>query len=337
MIPENEPGGSAAVAPAPETTDETTSTRSSDSTEMGGPAPKPAAPTDVKPGGKVLPPSLVPKKAKDGQPSRFQQRISDLVAARKAEQSENLVLREQLARLTGGGGVTGKAGNAGAVSDDPNATLTPENYETYAEYVAALVNRTLDQRETAKRSERGEQAMVEHRQERMAAFHEAAAPMVEQYGEDFMEAISDPTLPVSEPMADAILELQDIGPYIMLHLANNRQECAQMSRMNPRAATVAIGRLAARLDYELKQNGEGAGAGAAPGTAAAPASTVSINQAGGMASAPPAPKPVPVPRGSSPASITGQPNDRQNMQEWLASERHRLREKYGPNMRFYGG
>lgn len=333
MIPENEPGGSAAVATAPETTDETTSTRSSDSTEMGGPAPKPTAPTDGKPTGKVLPPSLVPKKAKDGQPSRFQQRISDLVAARNATDGENRVLREQLVKLTGGGGVTGKTG---AVSDDPNAPLTPENYETYAEYVSALVNRTIEQREAARSSQRGEQAMVQHRDERMTAFHEAAAPMVEQYGEDFMSAISDPTLPVSEAMADAVLELDDIGPYIMLHLANNRQECAQMARMNPRAATVAIGRLAARLDYELKQNGEGAGAGAAPGAAAAPASTVSVNQAGGMASAPPAPKPVPVPRGSSPASITGQPNDRMPMSEWMQAERQRLREKFGPTAKFYG-
>jgi hypothetical protein len=276
---------------------------------------------------RVLPKTLIPKKQKGESPSRFQQRISELVTARRTTNEENQQLRAQLARLTGGGGVTGKT------TDDPNAPLSPENFENYSEYVAALVTRTIEQREAASRSERGEAAAEGHRHERMSAFHEAAAPMVEQYGDDFMNAISDPTLPVSDAMADAVLELDDIAPYIMLYLANNRQESLKMARMNPRAATVAIGRLAARLDYELKQEGSVAApaAGSENGEGATPPVVVPPMPMGA-----PGPKAVPVPRGSGATMTNTAPNDKMDMATWMAAERKRLREKHGPNFRAYG-
>ena len=308
--------------PAPETSAPETSapeTPESSTPETGEPVV--AAKT-----GRILPKGLVPKKQKGEPTSRFQQRISELVSSRRISNEENTQLRAQIARLTGGGGVTGQGQ---VVRDDPNAPLSPENFENYSEYVSALVSRTIDQREAASRSQRGEVAMEDHRQGRMSAFHEAAAPMVEQYGDDFMNAISDPSLPVSEPMADAILELDDIAPYIMLYLANNRQESLKIARMNPRAATVAIGRLAARLDYELKQEGSAA-------TVNEPSEAAVETPAAVVPAMPSGPRAVPVPRGSGATMTNTAPNDKMDMRAWMAAERKRLREKHGPNFRAYG-
>lgn len=278
--------------------------------------------------GKIkLPPSIKPP-VKTG---RFQARISDLVGQRDNAEREAQQLRERLSRMQSIPKTGGKVADRDipAAEDDPNAPLDPEKFETYGEYVTALVERTLEQKKQSERSEQAQEAFERHRQERISTFNEQAAPLATAYGEGFWDAITDPDLPVTEAMADAVLELDELGPYTMLYLAAHRDEATKIARMNPRAATIAVGRLAAKLDFEIKQGGEGVGAATAIGdsmqTGPAPAGAVAMA---------PKPSPVPTPRGSAPA-LDAAPSDKDSVEEWLRKETDRLR-RVNPNARFYG-
>ena len=327
MLPENEPGGSAAVesaapssAPAEqraykaprEEREVDTSAPASDGKE----APKKEGETTVTKGGlKVT--VAKPK-------SRFQERISDLVSQRNRYEQEARELRDQITRQQQDGGrVLQPDGQAAAPAYDPNdldSPLTPDQFETYGEFVQALTRRTVQQERASQQEVHGQQAMQQYQQQKVDKFQEHAAPLMAEHGDAFMEAITDPNLPVSEAMASAVLELDDLGPYVMLHLAANPKEASEMSRLNPRAATVAIGRLAAKLHAQIESSpAEGGDAAAAP----AP---------------PPVAKPrvMPSPRGAAPSSLDSQPSDKDNLDEWVKKETQRLRGKYGPGFRAYG-
>lgn len=257
---------------------------------------------------------------------RFQARISDLVGQRDQATEEARRLREQLSKMQGiprGGDGTDDS----AAAADPNAPLSPDDFNTYGEYVEALVQRTMESREKARGSERAEQAYAQYRQEKLDLFNERAVPIAEQFGEGFWDAITDPALPITEAMADAILELDDLGPYTMLWLAVHRDEALRLAKMNPRQATIAVGRLAARLDQEIKA-GVGTEAGAEPAADTSPAAPATPT--------PGAPRPtlVPVPRGSAPATDAA-PSDKDSIEEWLRKETDRMR-RINPNAKFYG-
>lgn len=279
---------------------------------------------------KVTLPASIKPPVKTG---RFQARISDLVGQRDTVERENAQLRERLSRMQGipskaeaaGGGNTEVAKSATPAVGD----LNPEDFPTYAEYVTALVDKTMKDRETATRSEKAKTDYEAYKQERMTTFNAKAAPLAEEYGDGFWDAITDSNLPVSEAMADAVLELDDIGPYTMLWLAAHRDEAAKMARMNPRAATIAIGRLAAQLDFEIK-GGTGSVEGNTDTQGQSPQNTMTP-----QVSQTPKPTPIPTPRGSTPASLDASPNDKDDINTWLRKETDRLR-RQNPNGRFYG-
>lgn len=264
--------------------------------------------------------------------SRFNERISTLVGDRERTEAENRQLRDRLAKYENNGQPltprTGQAPAAAATAPDGSA-LKPEDFDTYEEYIQALVSRSLENAAKKQQSQAGETAVAQHRAQRMESFQEAAAPLIEEHGEAFMEAITDPSLPVTDAMADAVLELDEIGPFVMLYLASHPTECLKIAKMNPRASTVAIGRLASRLDYEIRQGGEGnppAGE-STTGGANTPAPSV------GTQPSRPAPTTLPTPRGGSPAQLDATPSDKMDTRQWMLAEAERLRKKYGPNTR----
>ena len=281
-----------------------------------------------------LPPSIKPP-AKTG---RFQARISDLVGQRDTVERENAQLRERLSRMGAiprGEQPAAPAGKVAAPNSAPPAgdTLNPEDFPTYGEYVKAMVTQTLQAKEESEKSSKAKAMFEEHRQERLSSFNEQAAPLAAEYGDGFWDSITDPSLPISEAMADAVLELDSLGPYTMLYLAAHKDEAARISKLNPRAATIAIGRLAAQLDYEIKQTG-GISEGAEQVNGSTPTGGTPQVQ---PQQVPQAPKPTPVPsiRGSAPSSLDNTPNDKDSVEEWLRKETDRLR-RQNPNARFYG-
>jgi len=246
--------------------------------------------------------------------SRFTERISELVQQRNAANDRAAAMES---RMRGQEQPATTQSNGAA----PDGAITPDQFETYGQYVEALVSKTIGDSIKKQQGINGEAAFERDRAEKREAFDGHAAPLIAQHGDAFMEAITDPNLPVSESMVDAVMELEELAPYVMLWLAANPQESLKMAKMNPRAATVAIGRLAARLDYEIKGGGGPAGADT-PTTAAAPVV--------------PRPSVVPTPRGGSPANVDGTPSDKDGIEDWMRKESVRLRGKYGPGFRAYG-
>ena len=261
----------------------------------------------------VLPKSIKPP-VKTG---RFQERISDLVSQRDLSKREADQLREELAKIKtssttqpNGSTTQGKQGSA----------LNPEDFPTYGDYVSALIKQSIDEKAQSIQSQRAQEEQARHKQERSQAFNTHAAPLAQQYGDGFWDTITDPTLPVTEVMADAVMELDNLGPYTMLYLATHRDEAAKIAAMNPRAATIAIGRLAAQIDQELKSGNT--------------QTSESVSSASNTV-AQPRPTAVPTPRGASPGLANGMPSDKDSVDEWLRKETLRLRSR-NPHAQFYG-
>lgn len=264
-----------------------------------------------------LPPSIKPP-VKTG---RFQERISDLVSQRDTHKQEAERLRQELDRVKSGS----SAATQPTAKPASESGLNPDDFSTYGEYIAALVENTIEKKTESQKTQQKQQEYAQQKQERMQAFHQHAEPLAQQYGDGFWDAITDPSLPITEAMADAVMELDNLGPYTMLYLATHREEAAKMAKMHPRTATIAIGRLAAQIDAELKQ-------GAGESTLAEAAQAPSI-QPNAMQTA--RPTPVPTIRGATPSLNAQEPNDKDSVDDWLRKETERLR-RINPNARFYG-
>lgn len=261
-------------------------------------------------------PSSIKAPAKTG---RFQERISDLVNQRDLSKRETETLREENARLKEQWKIPA---DKAASAKEAGTGINPEDFPTYGEYISALVKDTIEQKTKSEQSQRAKESYEAHKQERMQSFNTHASPLVQQYGEGFWDTITDPQLPITEAMADAVMELEQLGPMTMLYLAAHKDESARISKLNPRAATIAIGRLAAQLDQEMKQDG-------GVETPVQAQEIASMNPMGVAR-----PTPVPTPRGSAP-SLNPFPNDKDSVDEWLQKETDRLR-RINPNAKFYG-
>lgn len=260
---------------------------------------------------------------------RFQQRISDLVGQRDQYRQEAESLRAQLAeRSKPADSTTGTRPASPAQGAQP--ALNPDDFETYGDYVNALVDQKVAQTLQTARTQSEQQAVNQYREERKQEFMDNCAPLVEQYGDAFFDAITDPGLPISEPMVDAVAELGELAPYVMLYLANNPEDARAIYDMNPRHATLAIGRLAAQVDAELK-------GGARPAQREVPPMPTARPVAPMRPAAPPAPRRVPELRGATPAnSLENDPGDQDDVQTWLLKEAARIRRR-NPNAKFYAG
>lgn len=260
-------------------------------------------------GGKKLlkvPDSLKPKVSGEGKaPGWVQQRLSHY--ARERDE-----LRAKLAVYEGG--KSEKAASQKTADGPPKE----EDFENYKDYLIAAAKYDFKQEQAAERKQQEEQNYNEYVEHKRQEFSTHAAPIVEQVPE-FWDAISDPTLPVSEAMKDAVLELGEMGPYTMLWLASHRQEAAKMYRLPPRAATVAIGRLALQLEQEIQAAETDSGSGDHPGMQTTPQHQ---------------PKPVPQIRGGSPGNIDQNPSDKMSTRDWMIAEAKRERAK-NPNARVY--
>lgn len=267
----------------------------------------------------VLPKSIKPPVKPSG---RFQGRISELVGQRDRASEEAHQLRQENARLKGPKGTTEVA-----TVEAKNGELKPEDFASYGEYVTALANKVWEDRDAAAQSKKANESYQAYRQEKQTEFNTHAEPIAAEY-EGFWEAIADPNLPITEAMADAVMELGELGPLTMLFLASHKNEAGRIARLNPRSATIAIGRIAAQLDIDIKSGTD------QQGGATLPESGVEIGGAGTVTL--PKPTPVPVPRGSTPAAaVSGAPSDKDDVQTWLKKETERLRKAH-PQGRFYG-
>lgn len=206
------------------------------------------------------------------------ERISEVVAERNAAMEYGNYWREQAFKLQQQGGGAGQQQNNGAQqqgggqqaaqggqqqgADDPQPTLEQFGFDAakWASAHAAWVQREVDRRAEAAverrlstRDQQAEQRTVAQTwNDRVAEFKKTAP--------DFDMVTRNPTLPITEHMAGAIMR-SELGPQMFHHLAKNPPEAARIARLSPQAQREQIARLEGRLEAQRPAAGGANGGG----------------------------------------------------------------------------
>ena len=134
-------------------------------------------------------------------------------------------------------------------------------YQTaFLDYATKQAEAVIERRFNEREQRAVEQQRQSTHEERMTAYAKARP--------DFADRASDPTLPISQPMAAVIMD-SDSGPEIVDWLADNREAAAKIARLPPHLAALELGRVEGRLEAEK----------AAKAAAAAPPPVPSVTQA----------------------------------------------------------
>lgn len=183
-------------------------------------------------------------------------------------------------------------------------TLEAYGYDE-AKYQAALVDfaRAEARREAEAFLTRREQEAQERA--KAATFEKRQAEFIASKPDYADKVLRDPTLPISEVMADVIRESDD-GPALAYYLAENRAIAETIAQLPERAAARELGRLEARLAAQRE-------------AAKAPSPPVS--------KAPPPPPRIEAVSESTTVRTTDSSGDRLSDEEWVRLERKRLARK----------
>jgi hypothetical protein len=176
----------------------------------------------------------------------FQRRI-DKLNARHAQAQAELDYWKQLA-------LKEKASGEPKVEKPPVNTAKapqegkpdPEAFESHAEYVEALTDWKLEQRDKA-RSEQDNRAKLQTEQQRVITEHTERVKSFAGRTEDFqdvLEAVDD--VHVSAAVQEMIVTSEN-GPELMYELAKNRAEFERINALSPLAAARELGRIESRL------------------------------------------------------------------------------------------
>lgn len=168
----------------------------------------------------------------------------------RAERAEAEVTRLQglmeTMALKGAGDTKTESKEAQAAKVNDAGKPIPETFETHAEYVEALTDWKIEQREQAKiandhkaKIETEHQTLMKSHSDRVKAFKEKTADF-----DDVMETVDD--VPVS-PTISGIIFSSENGADLMYALAKNRAEFERINTLSPIAAAREIGKIEAAL------------------------------------------------------------------------------------------
>lgn len=227
--------------------------------------------------------------------------------------SEAKQLREQLQQMQRELEQVKSGGNKGQ-QRDPTAQPRQEDYENYSEFVDALVDWKVGQREASMKTQQTQQTYQQDFARRYSEFDKNLRTFASGYDqpEAVINALKSDDLPVTPVMADAIMNLGDKGPEVLWHLAQNPMEAMEIAQLQPAMAAMKIGMLSMKL-----------------GTSAPTPQPIAQQPQT------PQPKPVPSIRGSSPANdLDATPNDGDDIVKWAQKEAARAM-KFNPQARMY--
>ncbi len=170
----------------------------------------------------------------------YQKKINKLTGKLSAKDQEIEDLKAQLAKGSKPESEI-KSEKVTSVSDQkPN----PDNYDTHAEYVEAVADYKLDQREKERVSKEKEDQVKTEYQKSTQAFQSKVIEF-KQVAKDFDEVLEDiDDIPMSISLKDSILS-SDNGPKILYELAKNRDEYMRINSLNYGAAAREFGKLEA--------------------------------------------------------------------------------------------
>jgi molybdopterin-guanine dinucleotide biosynthesis protein len=138
-----------------------------------------------------------------------------------------------------------------AAQPQPGA-ITPENYATHEEYLAALVEsraRAIFDQEMATRDQRRIEAERQQRVIEAEQVHARRVAEAQERYEDWDEVMENATFPVDAALLEGLRE-SDMGPDLAYYLATHQQEAKKFQGMTPLAISRALGRLEAKLEAD---------------------------------------------------------------------------------------
>lgn len=182
----------------------------------------------------------------------FQRRIGKLTAEksearREAEYWKRVALEKQAA---GEPKPEPKVDTTPAASEGkPN----PDNYDTHAEYVEAVVEWKAEQK-LRERDQMLEKNKLQAEHERLRTAHMERVKSFSEKTEDFAEVIeSVDNIPVSPTVAELIVSSEN-GPALMYALAKNPEEYERINSLSPLAAAREIGRIETRIQASAQES-----------------------------------------------------------------------------------
>lgn len=194
-------------------------------------------------------------KAKPKKKGGFQRRIDKLNARNAETERRARALEERLAQLEAGKQDAPKANESRSQEDKPR----PDNFDTHAEYVEALADWKIEQREKAREAEAQRSKLENDHKAKLQAHFERVKTFAESVDdfEEAIEAVDD--IPVPAALQELIFSSEN-GPELLYELAKNREEFERIAKLSPLACARALGRLESKIaakpsdDPNLKPN-----------------------------------------------------------------------------------
>ena len=147
-------------------------------------------------------------------------------------EAENQYLREQLQART-------------PQVEQSSGEPKPEQFKTYEEYIDKLTDWKLDQRMAKVTEQTQAQRQAQFQAEQEAKIRENLSKAADKY-DDFEDVVSNPNLPITPVMRDAIGESELAGD-IAYYLGSNPKEAAEIAKMSNVQQVKAIDRIEAKL------------------------------------------------------------------------------------------
>ena len=118
------------------------------------------------------------------------------------------------------------------------ADIVPEQFDSYDAYADALAERKAEELLSRREAAKQQQALLEQ-------YHDREETARDKY-DDFDQVAYNPTLPVTEVMAQSI-QASDVGPDVLYWLGSNPKEADRISRLGPILQAKEIGKIEASL------------------------------------------------------------------------------------------
>lgn len=137
--------------------------------------------------------------------------------------------------------------DAAPVQELPNKPTFAEfqaQGKTYDDYIEALTDWKLEQREAAKAQEEAQRAENERIQATIAEWNDHANAARRKY-DDFDETLSD-QVPIYQGVLNALVELEN-GPEVAYWLGKNRDQAQELMKLTETRAIARIGQISAEL------------------------------------------------------------------------------------------
>lgn len=172
----------------------------------------------------------------------FQKKIDKLTA--RAKTAEQRALAAEAALLA-------KQSNTQVdkESSKPETTQTgkpnPDNFDTNAEYIEALTDWKLEQREAKAKAESEKTQAKTEAQKRAETFQSKINEFKKEHA-DFEDVIDDCEVDLSRDLQSLILE-SDLAPQLMYDLASKPEEIERLNKLSDKALIKALGVLEDRL------------------------------------------------------------------------------------------